>query len=157
VQEILDNHATEKGIIHCHTFRIAKYLKSSLKSKRLLIHNSQNRDEILKKHKKSKSPTVLLSPSMTEGVDLKGDTSRFQVICKIPYPYLGDKLIRKKMHKWKWWYPLQTAKTIMQATGRSVRSKDDWAVTYILDSDWDKFYNRNASLFNKEFKQCLRS
>ena len=157
VQEILDNHPREKGIIHCHTFRIAKYLKSSLKSRRLLIHNSQNRDEVLQKHKKSKTSTVLLSPSMTEGVDLKDDISRFQIICKIPYPYLGDKLIRKKMNKWKWWYPLQTAKTIMQAAGRSVRSESDHAVTYILDSDWDKFYNRNKSLFNKEFQQCLKN
>jgi len=155
VKEILDNHATEKGVIHCHTFRIAKYLKSSIKSRRLLIHNSQNREEILLKHKRSKTPTVLLSPSMTEGVDLKGDRSRFQIICKIPYPYLGDKLIRKKMHKWKWWYPLQTTKTIVQATGRSIRSDTDHAVTYILDSDWDRFFNKNSNLFPKGFQNCL--
>tara|TARA_R100000808_G_scaffold11130_1_gene28914 strand:+ start:7685 stop:9304 length:1620 start_codon:yes stop_codon:yes gene_type:complete len=156
VHEILKTHPKEKGIIHCHTFKIANYLKNNVKNNRLLIHNSDNREEILKKHKSSLKPTVLLSPSMTEGVDLKDECSRFQLICKIPYPYLGDKLIRKKMNKWKWWYPLQTAKTIVQATGRSVRSADDHAVTYILDSDWDRFYQRNKRLFPKDFIGCLQ-
>ena len=92
---------------------------------------------------------------MTEGIDLRDDLSRFQVICKIPYPYLGDKLIRKKMNKWKWWYPLQTAKTIIQAIGRSVRSKDDYATTYILDEDWDRFYRMNRRLFPEDFHETV--
>ena len=134
VKEILENHPNEKGIIHCHTFKIANYLKKNIRNPRLLIHNSDNREETLRRHLRANKPTVLLSPSMTEGVDLVEDASRFQIICKVPYPYLGDKLVKKRMNKWKWWYPLKTAKTIVQATGRSVRSKDDHAVTYILDS-----------------------
>jgi Rad3-related DNA helicase len=93
---------------------------------------------------------------MTEGVDLAGDASRFQVLCKIPYPFLGDKLVKKRMHKWKWWYPFQTTKTIIQSIGRSIRSEDDTAVTYILDSDWGKFYRINATLFPDDFKLCIK-
>lgn len=159
VQEIMKQHSDEKGIIHCHTYRIARYLKYNIKDhklrKRILIHNSQDRDEILKKHMTSKEPTVLLSPSMTEGVDLKGDLSRFQIICKVPYPYLGDQITRKRMNKNKKWYPMKTAMSIVQAYGRSVRSQDDSAVTYILDSDWRNFYNRNRDVFPAGFKECL--
>ena len=93
---------------------------------------------------------------MSEGVDLKDDLSRFQIVCKVPYPYLGDKLVKKKMNKWKWWYALQTAKTIVQSVGRSVRSKDDSAVTYILDSDFERFYNINRPLFPEEFKRSVK-
>lgn len=155
VKQILDNHKNEKGIIHCHSFRIANYLKNNIRSNRLLIHNSSNRDEILKKHEKGRKPYVLLSPSMAEGVDLKDELSRFQVICKIPYPYLGDKLVKKKMNKWKWWYSLETAKKIVQSAGRSIRNHDDHAITYILDSDWSIFYNRNKGIFPPEFHECL--
>ena len=84
---------------------------------------------------------------MTEGVDLKDDLSRFQIICKVPFPYLGDKLIRKKMNKWNWWYDLQPAKTVIQSVGRSVRSETDTAVTYILDSSWERFYKKNHSYY----------
>ena len=156
VKAILAQHKNEKGIIHCHSYKVANYIKKNVRSPRLLIHNSENRDKVLEKHKRAKKPTVLISPSMTEGVDLKEDLSRFQIICKVPYPYLGDKLVRKKMNKWKWWYPLQTAKTIVQATGRSVRSDKDTAVTYILDSDFEMFYNRNKAMFPKSFRESLQ-
>jgi ATP-dependent DNA helicase DinG len=156
VSAILDEHKDDKGIIHCHSYKIAKYLKNNIKSKRLLIHNSENRDQVLEKHIKSKKNTVLLSPSMSEGVDLKEDLSRFQILCKVPYPYLGDPIIKKRMSKRKTWYPLQTAKTIVQSVGRSVRSKDDQAVTYILDQDWQRFFNRNKHFFPEDFKNCLK-
>lgn len=152
VKAILDGHKDEKGIIHCHSYKIAWHLKKSIRSSRLLIHDTTNRDEVLEKHIRSKEPTVILSPSMTEGVDLKEDLSRFQIICKIPFPYLGDKLVRKKMNKWRWWYDLQTAKTVIQSVGRSVRSETDTAVTYILDSSWERFYSKNRLLFGKEFE-----
>jgi len=156
IEKILEQHKTEKGIIHTHSYKIANYLKSHIKSKRLLFSDASNRDEILKKHMSAKTPTVLVSPSMTEGVDLHGDHSRFQVICKVPYPYLGDKLVKKRMNKWKWWYSFQTAKCLIQSIGRSIRSKEDRAVTYILDSDWDRFYCYNGSLFPTDFSNCIK-
>jgi Rad3-related DNA helicase len=156
VKAILDSHPNEKGIIHCSTYKIANYIKKNVKSRRLLVHDATNREEILKQHVEGDKATVLLSPSMTEGVDLKDDASRFQILCKIPYPYLGDKLTTKKMHKWKWWYPTMTAKTIVQACGRSVRTMEDHAVTYILDEDWETFYRRNSSLFSEEFRIALK-
>ena len=156
IKEILSQHKNEKGIIHCHSYNIAKYLKENLKDKRILTHDSDNRDRVLWKHENGKQPTVLLTPSMSEGVDLKGDKARFQILCKVPYPYLGDKLVKKRMNKWRWWYPLQTAKTVVQSVGRSIRSMDDHAVTYILDSDWERFYYRNKNMFPKDFRSCLK-
>jgi len=155
VTEILEQHNDEKGIIHCHTYRIANYLKNNVESNRLLIHNSDNRDSVLRNHITSDMPTVLLSPSMTEGVDLKDETSRFQIICKVPYPYLGDNLVRKKMNRWKWWYPMQTSKTVLQSIGRSIRNSDDYAITYILDSDWGRFMSKNKAFLTGDFLQCI--
>ena len=155
VKAIMSEHKKEKGIIHCHTYKIANYLKKNIRSKRILTHNSDNRDEVLAKHISSKEPTVLLTPSMTEGVDLKDDASRFQIIVKVPYPYLGDPIIRKRMSKNDKWYPMKTAMTIVQAYGRSVRSIDDSAITYILDSDWKRFYRQNKDVFPAGFHECL--
>ena len=156
IEKILSQHKNEKGIIHTHSYKIANFIKENVKSKRLLFSTAADRDAVLKKHIKSKEPTVLVSPSMTEGVDLRGDISRFQVLCKVPYPYLGDNIVKKRMNKWKWWYSFQTAKTIIQSIGRSVRSEDDRAVTYILDSDWDRFYRYNSRLFPSDFLKCIK-
>jgi Rad3-related DNA helicase len=155
VTEILANHKKEKGIIHCRTYTIANYLKRNIKDSRLLIHGSDDRDEVLARHMASSKPTVLLSPSMTEGVDLRDDASRFQIICKLEFPYLGDKIVRKRMNKWKWWYDFQTAKSFMQAIGRSVRSDSDHAVTYVLDGDWERFYGKSRDMFPPDFHQLV--
>lgn len=151
IEEILVNHKHEKGIIHTHSTKIAKYLKYNLKSKRLILAFGENREEMLKKHINSKSPTVLISPSMSEGVDLKGKLSAFQILCKMPYPFLGDKVVKKKMNRWRWWYTTQTIRTIIQSVGRSIRSENDKAVTYILDDDWRMIKSRAKDDFPKDF------
>jgi ATP-dependent DNA helicase DinG len=157
IRRILATHPNEKGIIHCHSYKVSSYIMKNIKSKRLLTHKSEDREDVLNQHISSKEPTVLVTPSMTEGVDLKGDASRFQIICKVPYPYLGDKLVQKRMRKWSWWYPLQTAKTVIQSLGRSIRSSDDFAVSYILDSDWNRFYGQNQDMFPDTFKEAVQN
>jgi Rad3-related DNA helicase len=155
IRQILAAHPNEKGIIHCHSYKVSSYIMKNIKNKRLLTHKSEDREDVLNQHISSKEPTVLVTPSMTEGVDLKGDLSRFQIICKVPYPYLGDKLVQKRMRKWSWWYPIQTAKTIIQSLGRSIRSADDHAVSYILDSDWDRFYGQQRDMFPESFRESI--
>ena len=141
---------------NCHSYRIANYLKRHVKDKRLLFHTSENREQTLEKHIMSKKPTVLVTPSMTEGIDLKDDLSRWQVICKVPFPYLGDRITRKRMSKHKWWYGYETVKTIVQALGRSVRSDTDHAVTYILDEDFSRVYAQNRRYFPSDFDEVLQ-
>jgi ATP-dependent DNA helicase DinG len=155
IKAILKEHKGQKGIIHCNSYKVANHLKKNIRNSRLIFHESHDRDRALAKHMADERATVLVSPSMQEGVDLKGDLSRFQIICKVPYPYLGDKLIKKRMNKWSWWYPLQTAKTLIQSVGRSVRSEEDTAMTYILDGDWDRFYSKNKALFPQTFTKAL--
>jgi Rad3-related DNA helicase len=155
IKDLLELHVKEKGIIHCVSYKIAQYIIDNVGSKRLLLHNSDNRDETIQFHKDSVEPTVLVSPSMTEGVDLADDVSRFQILCKVPYPYLGDKVIQLRKAKNQQWYACQTARTVIQALGRSVRNSKDHAVSYILDADWTRFYRENASMFPEEFSSAL--
>lgn len=155
VREILNQHKNEKGIIHAVSFKVANYINEKLNDPRILIHDSLNKDAILNHHKTTPEPTVLLSPSMAEGVNLSDDLSRFQVICKVPFPYLGDAVIKRRMENDDMWYPYQTAKTIIQTLGRSVRNENDYAMSYILDSDWDAFYRRNRKFFYQDFDQLL--
>ena len=39
-----EDFKNEKGIIHCHTYKNANYLKKNIRSKRILVHNSENRE-----------------------------------------------------------------------------------------------------------------
>lgn len=155
IKMLLDQHPNDKGIIHCVNYRIADYLLQALGTKRLLQHNSEDREEVIKFHIASKEPTVLLSPSMMEGVDLADDASRFQILCKVPFPYLGDAAVQKRMQTNKAWYNYTTVKSVVQALGRSIRNENDYAESYILDQDWKRFYQNSKDMFPLEFSAAL--
>lgn len=160
IEEILEDHKGDKGIIHTHTYSNAQYIKNNINKKylkRLLFHGADDRDLILEQHcERTDNDTVIISPSMAEGVDLKDDLSRFQVIMKVPYPYLGDPLVKRKMELNKTWYPYQAVKTLCQMLGRSIRNENDKAETYILDSGFANFYRQNRKLFPDWFSEAYR-
>jgi ATP-dependent DNA helicase DinG len=156
VKDLLTLHQNEKGIVHCVSYRVAQHLVDTIKSSRLLLHNSENREETIQKHLESPDPTVLVSPSMTEGVDLADDASRFQILCKVPFPYLGDRVIQLRKSRNSTWYSMMTARAVIQALGRSVRNDTDHATSYILDSDWERFFRSNVQMFPAEFSSALQ-
>ncbi len=149
ISEIMDAHPDDKGLIHAHSYKNTSYIAQNLPArhkKRIVTHFSGDaRDAALDKHIRSRTATVLLSPSMTEGIDLAGDLSRWQVISKIPYPFLGDPQVYRRKNLDSSWYDWRTCLTIVQAYGRSIRSRDDFAVTYILDADFPSFLNRQKN------------
>jgi len=156
VSELINkDHRNDKGIIHCHTYKIANYLNKHVKTNRFLMHDSANRMEVYNFHLNDKRPTILLSPSLTEGIDLIDELSRFQIIVKIPFPFLGDEFVKQKMQRVPGWYEWETTKTIIQASGRSVRHEEDHSMTYILDSDFNFFYKKNEYMFPKWYKDAL--
>mgnify|MGYP001402965307 CR=1 FL=1 len=159
VSRILDEHPYEKGIVHAHSYRIAGFLATALREEhgtRIITHGSAGeRDAALTSHLTSSAPTVLLTPSMTEGIDLSGDLSRFQVIVKIPYPFLGDPQVRRRTELDGDWYQWRTCLTVVQAYGRSIRSRDDHAVTYLLDADFPAFLRRQSKRLPAWFREAL--
>jgi ATP-dependent DNA helicase DinG len=94
------------------------------------------RDEVITEHVNGTKPTVLISPSLHTGLDLKDDLSRFQIIIKIPYPNIGDRWTDEKRKIDERSYYWQTGLKLIQGYGRSIRSKEDLThnTTYVLDS-----------------------
>ncbi len=160
IAELFEAHPHDKGLIHAHSYRISSHIARNLPKRyhdRLVTHYSADgREAALEAHSLSPHPTVLLTPSMTEGIDLSGDLSRWQVICKIPYPYLGDPQIARRKSLDPAWYDWRTCLTVVQAYGRSVRSADDFAVTYVLDADFPAFVKRQRKRLPGWFLEAVQ-
>lgn len=157
LQKILKKHEGDKGLIHTHSYNCQKYIINNLNNSRLISHNSRNRETVLNHFEKDENPLVLVSPSMSEGVDLPYDKCRFQVIYKIPFPYLGDLQIKSRQQKDRRWYAYKTVMTLMQAYGRGMRAEDDSCYTYILDSDINMLLKSPLyrSLISDYFKEAV--
>jgi Rad3-related DNA helicase len=152
VSELLEEHKNDKGIIHTHTQFITDYIRNNVKSSRLLCREAGvKNEELLEIHERSKEATVLVSPSMTYGVDLKGDLGKFQILLKAPWLPTKEIRIEKLMKIDKDWYSNAMLKTLIQACGRGIRSVDDECVTYILDGSIFDAVHRNKKKLPKFF------
>ena len=78
-------------------------------------------------------PFVIIGPSLYEGIDLKDDFGRFNILIKVPYAGLDD-YIREKMKRYPFWYKRNTLQKITQAIGRTNRSVNDYSKVYLLDN-----------------------
>lgn len=160
IDNIMTIHKKDKGIVHTTSYEQLNFIKEKISqenTRRLLVTDPEiQRDEIIQEHINSIKPTVLISPSLHTGLDLKGELSRFQVITKVPYPNKNDRWINAKRNLDEDWYYWQTALKLVQASGRSIRSKEDWAKTYILDSAFGYFVNKNRDILPDWFMQAVR-
>ncbi len=162
IDEILSQHEHERGLILTSSEKRCLDIRNNLSEKnrsRIRICHSRNengmtQDEIIQEHAMDENG-VLLSSSLWEGVDLKDDLSRFQIIAKAPYPNLSEKRTKIKMQKFPLWYKSQTLVKLLQGFGRSIRNEDDWAVTYVLDEAANDLLYQCKSMIPKSYYDVL--
>ena len=158
ITEILSNHPDERILIHTVSYRIRDYIRKNVATDRFITHTTADRAAVLEKFKSSSKPLVLLTPSMDRGVDLPDDACRVVVIAKVPYPDLTDPQIGRRLHASKdgnSWYAHRTVSTIIQMSGRGVRSATDYATTYILDAQFERIYREYKYLFPAWFREAV--
>ncbi|MCV0411600.1 MAG: DEAD/DEAH box helicase family protein [Nitrosarchaeum sp.] len=162
IDRIMNEHSGERGLILTSSVprcqKILRYL-SPKNTRRIRICHSYNQDgktqdEIISEH--ASDPTsVLLSSSLWEGVDLKDDLSRFQIIAKVPYPNYKEKRTKAKMDKFPLWYTSQTLTKLLQGFGRSIRSENDWAKTYVLDTAVNNVFFKAQRMIPRAYYDVL--
>ena len=161
IDNIMTTHKNHKGLIHTTSYEQLNFIKDNISQtnkRRLLVTDPEiQRDEVIAEHVSSTKPTVLISPSLHTGLDLKNDLSRFQIITKVPYPSIGDRWINEKRKTNGQWYTWQTALRLVQGYGRSIRSKEDWAKTYVLDSAFGPFVKKNTNILPNWFTQAIQA
>ncbi|HKG86933.1 MAG TPA: ATP-dependent DNA helicase [Nitrososphaeraceae archaeon] len=159
VNNIMTTHKNEKGIIHTTSYSQLRFIKENISKEnaiRLIETGSKfDRNEMLEKHYKSSKPTVLISPSLYLGVDLKDNLSRFQIIVKVPYADLTDRKISVMKQRDPNWYTWNAILKLVQAYGRSIRSKEDFANTYILDSSITFLLKQAKEMSPKWFSDAI--
>jgi len=157
-ETIMEAHPHEKGIIHCHSYALGQKIYDYFRSNKRVLFSTKasERNASFNLHRVSPAPTVMLSPSIAEGFSFDDDLARFQIIAKVPYPYLGDRQVKARMEIDRDWYTLQTVMTVLQACGRIVRSDTDHGSTYILDHDFIRLFEENGKFFPKWFRDAFK-
>lgn len=157
VIKVVKENKHHNGIVLVPSFKLGSEVAAAIRKsgvKVTLFEHSygEKLSDYLIKFKACKTPAVLVSPSLFEGIDLAGDLSRYQIIVKAPFPSLGDKRVKHILDKYPVVYELATVLKLVQGVGRSVRSKEDHAVTYILDSHAKRIFKGPENIWKNEFQ-----
>lgn len=158
LDDFISKHRDEKGIVHTISYNLGnRILENSIHTHNIIHHigDGYSRADALYEFKHSEPPSILLSPSMDEGVDFAGDDARWQVILKFPFLSLGDGQVKQRQQIDQDWYAQESINRLVQTYGRIVRSEDDYGVTYFLDKNFDWMYNSNKNKFPDWFKEAI--
>lgn len=149
VREIIDHHPGERVLVHAVNYQLTKAIHQVAQGNGRPVFtytNAAERERALALYMDTPG-SVIVAPSLDRGVDFIDDLARVQVICKVPFPSLGDKQVRTRANmgsRGKTWFKVCTVRSIIQMVGRGMRHEDDWCVTYVLDEQMDTNIMQNS-------------
>ena len=158
IYDILEEHKNEKGVIHVSSNEQAWYIRNELSQytrRWFKIAYGKGREQAIHDFEDDENNMVLIGAGIKDGVDFKHDKCRFQILFKMPFPNLGGAQVNIRKRYDNVWYIYQTVMPLMQAYGRGIRDEDDYCVTYVLDSDFERLINDYTYLFNEYFIEAI--
>lgn len=146
IDRIAQRRADRKGIVHVHSYARARiYGEETKLGGRVITHAQGARalERAVKEFRAAPAGAVLVSPVLTTGYDFPGEDCEYQVIAKLPYPFMGCPIFRARSKQTPGLGDYLTAQALVQACGRGMRSKTDQCETIFLDSAIAAWIERN--------------
>ena len=175
------NNLYTRGVVHTVSYKIVEELKaeidrvlrdegeaksaSPMDDLSFIFHTRDRKLDDLLEEYKAKPDAVLVTPSLSEGFDGKGDLLEWQVLVKCPFPHLGEPRVKTMMATdfGKVLYRERAISTLLQTIGRGLRSKEDKCITYILDKNivstlgkCSRSSSEHFSSTSEHFKKCWK-
>lgn len=157
VTQAAAGHPDEAGIVHA-TYELAEQLQPLLTDSRFMWHTRGNQQQVFSTWVSGAAGRnrVLVASGLAEGVDLKGDRARWQVLTKVPYPSLAEPAVAHRAERDQEWFAWQAVKQLVQAYGRVCRTPTDYGATYLFDSQFERLYRDRQYLFPEWLQQAVR-
>lgn len=168
IDGLIKRHPDTKGVLHTVSYSLAKdILEHSRYSDRMIANSAEKlytdamifekRNEGISEFLESSDPSILVSPSVETGLDLKDDLGRWQIICKVPFASLGDEVVIRRKEDHPIWYTADAINRIVQGSGRVCRSISDHGTTYIIDKNLAWLVRRHQDLFPPWWIDALKA
>ncbi len=146
-----------RTLILSSSFEMARLMETSAKFHGLAVitHTAGKSDDAIKRFISKREGDVLITPSGWEGISLDDDLARICIIPKIPFPMMGDPIVRKKVSKYPDFLEKYVLIAIQQAHGRIQRNESDWGVTYCLDANFRWLKKKNSKSLEPWFSDRI--
>ena len=157
VDQIIQRRLDRKGIVFTVSYERARLLLSRSRFKDIMLtHSTSDVVQVVDKFKAMPAPAVLVSPSVTTGWDFAGETCRYIVVGKIPYPDTQDPVTKARSDDDKDWTSYMAMETLVQECGRATRSSEDRCEVFLIDDNSKWFMYRYSRFAPSWFMQRWR-
>lgn len=154
LNDLAETHYNDKGLIHTSSYGRARRIADSLSAEKypylhdnVFVHDQDRDPEEQIEEWQDSDKDLFASPSMMEGVDLKDDMCRWQVLLKVPYPAMDSRtsyIVNNQKYGWNEYFERAMIR-VVQSYGRAVRSEDDYADYYVLDKDFNDLMKKRSA------------
>jgi Rad3-related DNA helicase len=175
MDEFIGARLDRKGIIHGVSYdRSRLILKHSAHRRHMVTHDpgSNAAMQQVELFKATPPPRIMVSPALTMGYDFPLDTCEYQIIAKVPFPDRSGRLMRARLaldiprrsrdpehvaarKRGTQYGDYLTAQSLVQACGRSTRSREDQSEILIVDRNFGWLYRGSTAMFPIWFRRLL--
>jgi Rad3-related DNA helicase len=136
IDEVIEERLDRNGLIHTVSYEraVTIWQRSKFQDRMIIHEKKQGIEEVVAEWRKAPMGTVLLSPALTEGVNLAYQDCEYAIIAKLPFPDFTAPLMRARSELDATYTAYLTWQALVQAVGRHMRAVDDQGETFILDS-----------------------
>jgi Rad3-related DNA helicase len=156
IDAFVSKRLDRKGIIHTVSYKRRDFvLKHSDYASIMLTNETRTIADAVLAFKQAPAPCILVSPSVSTGFDFIYDECSYQILLKVPYPNMGDPVVKKRMEQDAEYAAYIAAQELVQACGRGTRAADDFCESVILDDVFDRFIKWHKTLFPRWFLEAV--
>ena len=129
--------SASKGIVLWPSYRwMNEFLDTCTVAEGKLVYHSSSQDanDALETFKEAAAPSVFMSPTAYQGIDLPGKECRFVIIVRPFWPVVSPGTLDWfRSRKLPGFMFHSAGLKMVQAAGRGFRTEDDWCEVYIVD------------------------
>lgn len=154
IEKVLDQHRGQNTIIHTTYDRARKMLPFF--KRKILVNTPETKNETFERFKRDGG--IWLAAGCAEGLDLKDDLCRVNIIPHLITPNLGDPVVKKRraLEDGDTWLALETLKVAIQQAGRSTRHEKDYSRTIVMDPRFPSLISRYGKFCPQSFVEAIQ-
>lgn len=154
VEQDLRDFPERNTIVHT-TYARARQMHPHFK-RPIMVNTASNKQEIVDRFKKEGG--VFLASGCAEGIDLKGDICRLNIIPHFLRPNIMDPVVQKRraLPDGERWYNMQAMKLLIQQYGRSTRDVNDKSITIVHDPMFKRIVQAHDDEIPSYFKAAIK-
>lgn len=147
IDQIIGSRLDRKGIVFTVSYKRRDFLLEKSRYREIMVsHGTRDVVEQVRQFKRSRAPSVFVSPAVTSGWSFDHSEARYVIVGKLPYPDTTNPVMKARQEIDRNWTTWMAMDALVQECGRIMRAPNDWGEVILVDDSWYWFWKRHQDM-----------